>query len=109
MEQVNQYIQQNDTSPLVVKGCVVAKRLFGSSFGFIDIVVDNKELVQIMVKQQDYHGELGGLLWGINKGMHVCVLGVAAATHIPGEGVVLMHSCEIKRLPPNPQHVHTLL
>ena len=41
--------------------------------------------------------------------MHVCVLGVVAATHNPGEGVVLMHSHEIKRLPPNLQCVHTLL
>ena len=58
MEQVNQYIQQNDTSPLVVEGCVVARRLFGSSFGFMDIVLANIQLVQIMVKQEDHHGEL---------------------------------------------------
>jgi len=56
MEQVHQRIQHSDTSPLAMEGYMTAKRLFGSSFGFIDMVVNEneEELVQLMVKREEY-------------------------------------------------------
>ena len=109
MEQVHQLVQRNDTVPLLVQGTITATRLFGPSFGFIDVHVNETNVVQLMFKRQEYHGDLGGLLEGLSLGMPIHVMGVASVTRNPGEGVVLVHSCEIKGLPPNPQHVRKLL
>jgi 2-polyprenyl-3-methyl-5-hydroxy-6-metoxy-1,4-benzoquinol methylase len=110
MEQVHQLVQRNDTVPVLVDGTITAIRLFGPSFGFIDVHVNEADVVvQLMFKRQEYHGDMGGLLEGLNLGMPIRVVGVASTTRNPGEGVVLVRFCEIRGLPPNPQHVRKLL
>jgi hypothetical protein len=109
MEQILQLVKQNDTTPLILEGCITANRRLGPSFGFLNVVNERDEIVHLMFKKQDYQGEANGLLKSLNKGMYIRAQGVASATRNPGKGVLLIHFLEIKTLPPNPQHVRGLL
>ena len=119
MEKLLVRLHQNDKSPVVVEGYVIAKRSIGKNLVFLDFQVDKKNdkimgddhhLCQALLRKDIFTGGFyEGYRRCLLKGCKFRLTGVASPTKIPGNVVLMLHSMELLALPRQPQHIQIIL
>jgi Methyltransferase domain len=114
-----------------VEGYVTAKRAFGSSFCFLDLIPvvqaqqqqqqAQEQPVQAMLKRQEFDGNnnnnnknsdlfyFDGYMKSIVPGIRIEIVGHVVPTRNAGEALLLIRQMRITAIPRNPQHVRILL
>ena len=93
------------------EGYVSAKRSFGNSLAFVDLVSHPElDVCQALLRKELYHGSCyQGCRKSILPGARISLEGKAAPTKNPGEAVLLIQDMHLLELPRQPQHILAIL
>jgi SAM-dependent methyltransferase len=102
------FLDSNTT--LQMEGYISKRRVFGSSLAFLDLVVNNGEVVQVILRRDVYLGDqFGAYFSGLQPGVVIQLNGYSGPSRTSGEILLFCTRANILRPNGNPQHLRKLL